>query len=97
MSYQITDIGSSIRFNSEDGFFFLMKHHIKSIRHLRDNMICIDTGCCMHSIYLQADKVSEPSNLGAEQLAARLNNWMTTFLQGYASVETPSNEEANQW
>ncbi|MFN4313304.1 MAG: hypothetical protein ACK4E0_03350 [Chitinophagaceae bacterium] len=83
MSYQIFDTGSSIRFISDDGFFFLMKHHIRSIRYVAENMLRIDTGCCMHNIYLQADHVSEPTTFGAEHLAGILNQWVTTFLQGY--------------
>jgi hypothetical protein len=92
MSYQIYDTGSSIRFVSDDGFFFLMKHHIKSIRYVQDNILRIDTGCCMQSIYLQADHVSDPGDGGAENLANILNQWMTNFLQGYPSVVEPPME-----
>lgn len=80
MSYQIFDTGASMRFVSEEGFFFLMKNHVKSIQYVRDNMIRIDTGCCMHSIFLQAHHVSLPMNDGAEDLIQILNGWITTFL-----------------
>ena len=83
MSYQIINTGASLRFISEGGFFFLMKHHIKSIQHIRENMIRINTGCCFHSIYINADQVSEPANGSGEELAATLNQWTTSFLQGY--------------
>lgn len=83
MSYQITNTGASLRFISGDGFFFLMKHHIKSIHHIRDSVIRINIGCCMHSIYIDADQVAEPATGSAEQLADTLNQWTTSFLQGY--------------
>ncbi|TXJ28229.1 MAG: hypothetical protein E6Q24_05465 [Chitinophagaceae bacterium] len=91
MSYQIYDTGSSLRFVNDDGFFYLMKHHISSIRYVPDNMLRIDTGsgCCMHSIYLQADHVIQPANWGAENLANTLNQWMTNFLQGYPNDDPP--------
>ncbi|MBN8877065.1 MAG: hypothetical protein J0I32_05920 [Sphingobacteriales bacterium] len=89
MSYQIFDTGSSLRFVNDDGFFYLMKHHIRSIRYVPDNLLRIDTGCCMHSIYIQADHVTQPANWGAEDLASILNNWMTLFLQGYPPDITP--------
>jgi hypothetical protein len=85
MSYEITDTGASIRFISEEGFFYLMKHHIKSIQHVRENMVRIDTGCCLHSIFIQAKYVSIPVNFGGEHLAAVLNNWTTSFLKGFAT------------
>lgn len=81
MGYELFNTGASIRFVSDDGFFFLMKHHIKSIRYVRDNMIRIDTGCCMHSLYLQAHQVVYPGHDGAENLAMILNGWITGFLQ----------------
>lgn len=83
MSYEIINTGASLRFISEEGFFFLMKHHIKSIQHIRENVIRINTGCCIHSIYINADQVSQPATGSAEQLAETLNQWTTSFLQGY--------------
>lgn len=92
MSYQISDTGASLRFISEAGFFFLMKHHIKSIQYIRENTIRINTGCCMHSIYLDADHVTLPVNDGAEHLVQLLNHWITIFLQGYEPVVEPPGE-----
>lgn len=37
----------------------------------------------MHSIYIDADQVAEPATGSAEQLADTLNQWTTSFLQGY--------------
>lgn len=83
MSYQINDTGASLRFTSGDGFFFLMKHHIKAIRYVRDNMIKVDTGCCFGSLFIHANQVTVPVNTGADNLAQILNGWITNFLQGY--------------
>ncbi len=83
MSYQITDTGASIRFANPDGFFYLLKHHIKGIRMVNYNMIRIDTGCCLHSIFIDASQVETPLNTGGEDLAGTLNDWLTTFLKGY--------------
>ncbi|OJW31529.1 MAG: hypothetical protein BGO54_13790 [Sphingobacteriales bacterium 46-32] len=83
MSYQINDTGASLRFTSGDGFFFVMKHHIKAIRYVRDDMIKVDTGCCFDSLFIHASQVTIPDNTGANNLADILNGWTTQFLQGY--------------
>lgn len=83
MSYNIQNTGASLRFTSDDGFFFLMKNDIRSIRFVRDDMIKIDTGCCFNSIFIYQHQVSSPCTADALQLASILNYWVTTFLQGY--------------
>ncbi|NCT73992.1 MAG: hypothetical protein GXC78_05635 [Chitinophagaceae bacterium] len=91
MSYQIIDTGASIRFISDDGFFYLMKHQIKSIQTIRENIVRIDTGggCCMHSIFIQVESVISPPISGTEQLMQLLNEWTSDFLQGYPDPPDP--------
>lgn len=93
MSYEIIDTGASIRFIGDEGFFYLMKHQIKSIQQVRDNMIRIDTGCCFHSVFIQAHHVTHPETYGAEHLAQLLNAWTSEFLQGYPSPPDPGPSE----
>lgn len=86
MSYQIIDTGASLRFVHEAGYFYIMKHHIKGIRQLRDDIIRIDTGCCLHSVFIHSDQVSEPVHADTQSLASILNTWITSFLQGYPDL-----------
>ena len=83
MSYNIQNTGASLRFTSDDGFFFLMKNDIKAIKYVREDMIKIDTGCCFNSIFIYQRQVSSPYAPDALSLATILNGWVTTFLQGY--------------
>lgn len=92
MSYNIEDTGASLRFTSDDGFFFLMKNDIKAIRFVRDGMIKIDTGCCFNSIFIYQHQVSSPASGNALDLATILNQWVTVFLQGYPDPPTPPSE-----
>ena len=89
MSYNIEDTGASLRFTSDDGFFFLMKNDIKAIRFVRDDMIKIDTGSCFNSIFIYKSQVSAPSAVDALGLATILNEWVTSFLQGYPDPPPP--------
>ncbi len=85
MSYNIQNLGASLYFTStsNDGFFLLMKSDIKAIRFVRDDMIKIDTGCCFNSIFIYQHQVLSPFAMNALELTAILNQWLTTFLQGY--------------
>ncbi len=83
MSYNIQNTGASLRFTSDDGFFFLMKNDIRAIRHVREGMIKIDTGCCFNSIFIYQHNVLSPYSDDALHLATILNQWVTEFLQGY--------------
>lgn len=76
MSYYIEDTGASLRFTSEDGFFFLMKKDINAIRFVRDGLIMVDTGCCFNNIFIYVHQVSSPLADDAEELANTLNSWM---------------------
>jgi hypothetical protein len=93
MSYIIEDTGASIRFTGSDGFFFLMKTDIKSIRSIRDDMIKIDTGCCFTSIFIYPSSVTAPAASSALHLADILNNWITVFLNGFQDSDSPGEGE----
>lgn len=83
MSYIIADTGASLRFTSNDGFFYLMKHDIKNISPVRDDLLKIDTGCCFNSIFIYASQVTQPFHMDGPHLVHILNTWITTFLQGF--------------
>lgn len=86
MSYIIQNTGASLRFTSDDGFFFLMKNHIKAIQYVRDDMIKIDTSSCFNSIFIYKSQVSSPVAVTALELSTILNDWVTEFLKGYPNT-----------
>lgn len=92
MAYNIQNTGASLRFTSDDGFFFLMKNDIKAIKYVREDMIKIDTGCCFNSIFIYQRQVSSPASTNAIGLANILNQWVTSFLQGYPDPHEGSHE-----
>ncbi len=81
MSYQITDTGASIRFVNDDGFFYLMKHDIKSISAIRDELLKIETGGCLHNLFINVGHVTEPAHTGPDNLANIMNLWITEFMR----------------
>jgi hypothetical protein len=79
MSYQIINTGSSLRFTSDDGFFFLLKHDIKAIKYVSDDLIKIETGFCCNGIFIYQSSVSIPFANNATELTAILSGWLKEF------------------
>lgn len=79
MSYQIFNTEASLRFTSDDGFFFLLKPEIKAIKYVSEDLIKIETGSCCNCIFIYQISVSVPFADNAMELAAILNEWLRGF------------------
>ncbi len=83
MSYQLTNNGPSILFTSNGLHFSLMKHIIRSIAVTREDVIKINTGDCLSSIYLRYRDITDPATTDIDELISNLNSW----IEGY--INTP--------
>jgi hypothetical protein len=85
MGYFIEDKSSSIRFVLGTKDFFLKKSSIKEISVVRADIIRINCGSCMGSIFIRHKDVTNPVTASAAVLALQLNTWLTVAAPGGGS------------
>ena len=79
MTYQIANDGGNIKFFAGSKEFSLEKSGIKEIASVRDDLVKINTGNCMGSVFICQRNVSDPVTTTAADLAIWLNLLMTEF------------------
>ena len=79
MNYQIANDGGNIKFYSGDKEFSLEKSAIKSIAVIREDIIKINTGSCIGSIFIRQHNVTEPTTVDANDLVLWLNDIMIVY------------------
>ena len=85
MGYVIEDKSSSIRFALGSRDFFLKKSSVKEISVVRADIIRINCGSCMGSIFIRHKDVTTPVTAFAAVLANQLNSWLTVAGTGGGS------------
>jgi hypothetical protein len=79
MTYQIANDGGNIKFFAGSKEFSLEKSAIKEIAVLRDDIVKINTGNCMGSLFIRHRNVTDPVTTNAMDLAIWLNVMMADF------------------
>jgi len=82
VAYSIEDKVSSIRFVLGARDFFLKKSSIKEISVVREDIIRINCGSCMGSIFIRHKDVTAPVTAFAAVLALQLNTWLAVAAPG---------------
>ena len=85
MSYLIYDNDVSIGFNNEGNHFLLLKHAIKEISVIRNEIISISADNCSGGISFRYSDVVDPVTVDISDLVNTIN----TMIVGY--VEPPPN------
>jgi hypothetical protein len=79
MSYQISNNGASIKFQSTNGRVLLMKWAIKEIVVVRGDIIRISTENCQSGVFFHHKDVSTPVTASATALVNSMNGWLGSF------------------
>lgn len=81
MTYQIANDGGNIKFFAGSKEFSLEKSVIKEISVVRDDIVKINTGNCLGSLFIRHRNINDPITTNALNLAIWLNLLMTEFVE----------------